>query len=67
MRSFLEWKSSLPKNVREKYFENDSNQLNHVNYIWVTNLMNNSSNEMNPTVDELVEWIKTEQVKAKMK
>ena len=67
MRSFLEWKNSLPKDVREKYFENDNNPLNHVNYIWVTNLMNNSSNEMNPTVDELVEWIKTEQVKAKMK
>ena len=67
MRSFLKWKNSLPKDVREKYFENDSSQLNHVNYIWITNLMSNSSNELIPTVDELVEWVKTGQVSAKMK
>ena len=65
MRSFLEWKNSLPKDIQEKYFENDCSQLNHVNYIWVTNLMNDSSNELNPTVDELVEWIKTGQISAK--
>ena len=66
MRSFIEWKNALPKNVREKYFEKNS-KLSHVNYIWVTNLMNNSPIELIPTVDELVEWIKTGQVNAKIK
>ena len=67
IRSFHEWKKCLPEDIQEKYFENDkvSPQLNHVNYIWVTNLMNNSPNELNPTVDELVEWVKTGQVNAR--
>ena len=67
IRTFLEWKNSLPPDIQEKYFENDKDipQMNHVNYIWVTNLMNNSPNELNPTVDELLEWVKTGQVNAK--
>lgn len=67
IRTFLEWKKSLPLDIIEKYFQNDKKapQLNHVNYIWVTNLMNNSTEKMNPTVDELLEWIKTGQVNAK--
>jgi len=42
-------------------------QLNRINYIWVTNLINDSSEEMNSTVEELLEWIKTGQVEANRK
>ena len=69
IRPFHEWKKSLPPDIIEKYFQNDKEtpQLNHVNYIWVTNLMNNCSEKLNPTVDELLEWVKTGQVNAKNK
>ena len=69
IRTFFEWKKSLPQDTIDKYFLNDKEipQLNHVNYIWVTNLMDNSSEKLNPTVDELIEWIKTGQVNAKNK
>ena len=68
-RTFHEWWESLPLEVKEKNIQNSTKipQLNHINYIWVTNLMNNSSELQNPTVDELVEWIKTGQVDAKIK
>ena len=67
MRNFLEWKKSLPKEIREEYFQNDIPQINHVNYIWITNLMSSSSDALNPTVDELVEWVKTGQINAIIK
>jgi len=55
--------------TQEIYHQNGKNapQLNHINYIWVTNLINDSSKEMNPTVEELLEWVKTGQVEAKRK
>ena len=67
IRTFEEWLESLSSEIKEKYFQNTTEipKLNHVNYIWVTNLINNSSEKLNPTVDELVEWIKTGQVNAK--
>ena len=67
IRTFEEWWQSLSTEIKGKYFQNsnESPKLNHVNYIWVTNLINNSSEKLNPTVDELVEWIKTGQVNAK--
>ena len=69
VRTFHEWRNSLPMDIKEKYFQNDKDvpQLNHVNYIWVTNLMNNTSEKLNPTVEELLEWVKTGQVNAKNK
>lgn len=69
IRTFHEWWESLPFEVKGKNLQNKKEipQLNHINYIWVTNLMNNSSELLNPTVDELVEWIKTGQVNAKIK
>lgn len=69
IRTFHEWWESLPQDIKEKYYQNNDDvpKLNHVNYIWVTNLMNNSSEELNPTVDELVDWIKTGQINAKNK
>ncbi len=69
VRTFHQWWESLPSDIKEIYHQNDKNgpQLNHINYIWVTNLINNSSEEKNPTVEELLEWVKTGQVEAKRK
>ena len=66
-RSFVEWWNSLPYDIKEKYDENmtESPTLNYVNYLWVTNLINKVSSEYNPTVEELLEWIKSEQIDAK--
>ena len=66
VRTFHQWWESLPSD-KEIYHQNGKNatQLNHINYIWVTNLINDSSKEMNPTVEELLEWVKTGQVEAK--
>lgn len=69
LRTFHQWWKSLPSDSKKIYHQNGKNapQLNRINYIWVTNLINDSSEEMNPTVDELLEWIKTGQVEAKRK
>ncbi len=69
VRTFHQWWESLPSHTKEIYHQNGKNapQLNRINYIWVTNLINDSSKEMNPTVEELLEWVKTGQVEAKRK
>ena len=69
LRTFHQWQESLPSDIKEIYHQNGKNgpPLNRINYIWVTNLMNYSSEEKNPTIEELLEWIKTEQVDAKRK
>ena len=52
VRTFHQWWESLPSDTKEIYHQNGKNgpQLNRINYIWVTNLINNSSEEKNPTV-----------------
>ncbi len=69
IRTFHQWWESLPFDTKKIYHQNGkkSPQLNRINYIWVTNLINDSSEEMNPTVKELLEWIKTGQIEAKRK
>ena len=57
-RKFEEWWKSLPNESTEEN-ENKKPHLSHVNYIWVTNVINNVPKEMNPTVEELLEWIKS--------
>jgi len=67
IRTFDEWWNSLPRQLKERYEIDETPQLSHVNYIWVTNLINNVSEELNPTVDELLEWVKSGQLDAKRK
>ncbi len=66
IRSFQKWWESLPPDIKEKYYQNEKviPQLNHVNYIWATNLMNNLSEKLNPSVDESFECVKTGQINA---
>lgn len=56
IRTFDEWWNSLPHDFKEKFHENAKEipPLNHVSYIWVTNWINNVSEELNPTVEELL-------------
>ena len=67
IRTFEQWWNSLPDQVKKRYEMNESPHLSHVNYIWVTNLINNVSEELNPSVEELLNWIKSEQIDAKRK
>ena len=69
LRTFHQWWKSLLSDIKEIYHQNGKNapQLNRINYIWVTNLISNLTEETNPTVEELLEWIKTGQVEAKRK
>jgi len=40
-RTFQSWWGSLPKGVKEKFCWNEGNKphLNQVNYVWVTNMI----------------------------
>ncbi|MFB5630361.1 MAG: hypothetical protein ACE5RN_02095 [Nitrosopumilaceae archaeon] len=65
IRSYHEWWESLPPDIKGKNNQNDNlPRLNQVNYIWITNLMDNWPDELNPTVDELFDWVKTGQINA---
>ena len=66
-RTFDEWWNSLPNQLKENYEVGERHHLSHVNYIWVTNLINNVSEELNPTVEELLEWVKSGQIDAKQR
>jgi len=67
LRTFQQWCESLPSDIKEIYHQNAKNapQLNRINYIWVTNLINDSSEEMVPTVEELLEWVKNRTSRSK--
>ena len=67
IRTFDLWWNSLPDRLKEKYEIGKKPRLSHVNYIWVSNLINNGPLELNPTVDELLDWVKSEQLNAKQK
>ena len=63
IRTFDEWKSTLPEEFKEK-ISNEKPEFNMINYIWRGNLMN-VDQKLNPTIDELLNWIISEQVNAK--
>ncbi len=68
VRTFHQWWESLPSDLKEIYHENGKivPQLNRVNYIWVTNMINDSSgNESN--CRRIVRMDKNRQVEAKRK
>ncbi len=65
-RSFQSWLISLPKDVKEKFCwnEGDKPHLNQVNYVWVTNRIEGNSKNLNPTVEEISDWVITDQIDA---
>ena len=64
-RTFEEWIKDLPEHLKE-YQKNDKVSLGIINYIWITNIINNEEKK-NPTVDELLEWISTNQIDTKLR
>ena len=63
IRTFDEWKNTLPEEFKEK-ISNEKPELNMINYIWLENLMNGDK-KLSPNIDELLNWIISEQVNAK--
>ena len=63
IRTFDEWKNTLPEEFKEK-ISNEKPELNMINYIWLGNLMNGDK-KLSPNIDELLNWIISEQVNAK--
>ena len=66
IRTFEEWGKSLPIEYKEKISSNKKPLLNMIDYIWLSNLMSGDM-RLNPTIDELLNWIISEQIDAKRK
>ena len=66
IRTFVEWQKILPNELKEKISSNEKPQLNTINYIWLENLMNEDG-KLSPTIEELFDWIFSEQIDAKRK
>ena len=66
IRTFDEWINSLPKEFKEKITINQTPLLNKINYALVDNLINGEP-KFNPSTDELLDWIVTEQIDARRK
>ena len=63
-RTFEEWSQKIPEFF--KLSSNEKASLGTINYIWITNIINNEE-KMNPTIDELIDWISTFQIDAKLR
>ena len=66
MRTFHEWWSSLPKKIKEDIPIDKKPMLSQVNYVWITSIMNDSKS-LNPSTDELLDWIVSGQIDARRK
>ena len=64
IRTFEEWQKTLPIELKEKISSSGKMQLNIINYIWLENLMNEDG-KLSPTIEELFNWIISEQIDAK--
>jgi hypothetical protein len=57
-REFHDWWKTVSKD------EHGKTSIEEVNYVWINEIINNFSNKSNPSVDEILEWIKTCQIDA---
>ena len=65
-RTFDEWINSLPLEFKEKFSFYEKPLLNMINYILISNLISGEP-KLNPSTDELLDWIITEQIDARRK
>lgn len=68
-RSFTEWLSQQdPELVRKTRADDEDNKplLNQINWIWVSNLMNQKA-DLNPSSAELLDWVTSGQIDAMRK
>ena len=57
-RTFYDWWKSVSNEDDKKI------PIESVNYVWINSIINDFSNKNNPSVDEILEWIKTGQIDA---
>jgi hypothetical protein len=65
-RTFEQWWSTIPKDLRDKVRKGDEGNkplLNQINHVWVTNLMAKKP-ELNPSAAELLDWVTSGQIDA---
>jgi hypothetical protein len=68
-RTFDQWWSSIPADVRSKVRAGDEGNkplLNQINWVWVKNLMDKRA-DLNPTAAELLDWVTSGQIDAMRK
>jgi hypothetical protein len=68
-RTFDQWWSSIPADVRNKVRAGDEGNkplLNQINWVWVKNLMDKRA-DLNPTAAELLDWVTSGQIDAMRK
>ncbi len=57
-RRFYDWWKTVSEDTQKKI------PMEEVNYVWINGIINNFSNTDNPSVNEIIEWIKTSQIDA---
>jgi hypothetical protein len=65
-RTFEQWWSTIPKDLRDKVRRGDEGNkplLNQINWIWVHNMMNQKG-DLNPSSAELLDWVTSGQIEA---
>ena len=68
-RTFEDWRNTIPEDLRNKVRNGDEQNkplLNQINFIWISNLMQNKP-DLNPTARELLDWLVTGQIDAMRK
>ena len=68
-RTFDQWWSSIPSDLRSKVRAGDEGNkplLNQINWVWVKNLMDKRA-DLNPTAAELLDWVTSGQIDAMRK
>ena len=68
-RTFDQWWSSIPADLRNKTRAGDEGNkplLNQINWVWVKNLMDKRA-DLNPTAAELLDWVTSGQIDAMRK
>ena len=68
-RTFDQWWSSIPADLRNKVRAGDEGNkplLNQINWVWVKNLMDKRA-DLNPSAAELLDWVTSVQIDAMRK
>ncbi|MGQ0772401.1 MAG: hypothetical protein ACT4NT_06500 [Nitrososphaerota archaeon] len=68
-RTFDQWWSSIPADLRSKVRAGDEGNkplLNQINWVWVKNLMDKRA-DLNPSAAELLDWVTSGQIDAMRK
>jgi len=68
-RTFDQWWSSIPADLRSKVRAGDEGNkplLNQINWVWVKNLMDKRA-DLNPSAAELLDWVTSGQIEAMRK